>query len=192
MLQIHYVTTGKATTDQTSVGLVFCKGKIDKEIKNFQVNDQKFAIPPGAPHHRVVAERTFEHPATGIGMFSHMHLRGKDMTFFAKYPDGTVETLLAVPNYSFDWQMSYRWDVGKKKFPPGTKIECIAHFDNSPFNPYNPDPIQGSPQRPADVPGNDVRLLLLHRRHSALGSGNRPEDRQGNQREAGGWGSGGE
>lgn len=140
VLQIHYVTTGKATTDQTSVGLVFCKGKIDKEIKNFQVNDQKFAIPAGAPHHQVVAERTFEHPATGIGMFSHMHLRGKDMTFFAKYPDGTVETLLAVPNYSFDWQMSYRWDVGKKKFPQGTKIECVAHFDNSAFNPYNPDP----------------------------------------------------
>lgn len=140
VLQIHYVTTGQETTDQTSVGLVFCKGKIDKEIKHFQVNDQKFAIPPGAPHHRVVAEREFTHPATGIGMFSHMHLRGKDMTFRAKYPDGTVETLLAVPNYSFDWQMSYRWEVGQKKFPQGTKIECVAHFDNSPFNPFNPDP----------------------------------------------------
>ncbi|MBL9125652.1 MAG: redoxin family protein [Planctomycetaceae bacterium] len=142
VLQIHYVTTGKPATDQTSVGLVFCRGKIDKEIKHFQVNDKKFVIPPGAPHHRVVAEQTFTHPATGIGMFSHMHLRGKDMTFFARYPDGTVETLLAVPNYSFDWQMSYRWDAGKKKFPAGTKIECVAHFDNSPFNPYNPDPTQ--------------------------------------------------
>lgn len=140
VLQLHYVTTGEETTDQTSVGLVFCKGRVDKEIKHFQVNDQKFAISPGDPHHRVTAERTFDHPATGIGMFSHMHLRGKDMVFNAKYPDGTVETLLAIPNYSFDWQMSYRWAVGQKKFPKGTKIEVVAHFDNSPFNPYNPDP----------------------------------------------------
>jgi hypothetical protein len=36
--------------------------------------------------------------------------------------------------------MSYRWPEKLKKFPEGTKIECIAHFDNSTFNPYNPDP----------------------------------------------------
>jgi hypothetical protein len=140
VLQIHYVTTGEVASDQTSVGLVFCKGKIDKEIKHFQVNDQKFKIPPGDPHHRVVAQREFTHPATGIGMFSHMHLRGKDMVFRAKYPDGTSETLLAVPNYDFNWQMSYRWERDAKKFPKGTKIEVVSHFDNSPFNPYNPDP----------------------------------------------------
>ena len=27
--------------------------------------------------------------AIGVGLFAHMHLRGKDMTFKAKYPDGT-------------------------------------------------------------------------------------------------------
>ena len=26
------------------------------------------------------------------------------------------------------------------KLPKGTRLECVAHFDNSPFNPYNPDP----------------------------------------------------
>ena len=69
-----------------------------------------------------------------------MHLRGKDSTFFAHYPDGRNETLLVLPNYSFDWQLSYAWDRGAKHFPKGTKIECSSHFDNSAFNPYNPDP----------------------------------------------------
>ena len=23
----------------------------------------------------------------------------------------------------------------------GTRLECIAHYDNSPFNPYNPNPL---------------------------------------------------
>ena len=35
--------------------------------------------------------------------------------------------------------MSYVWDRGAKHFPKGTKIECSSHFDNSPFNPFNPD-----------------------------------------------------
>jgi len=71
-----------------------------------------------------------------------MHYRGKDMTFRAIYPDGRDEMLLAVPNFSFDWQMAYRWPEGKMKFPAGTTIEVVAHFDNSEFNPYNPDPTQ--------------------------------------------------
>ncbi|MCH7600542.1 MAG: hypothetical protein IH973_12360 [Myxococcales bacterium] len=102
--------------------------------------DFQFAIPPGASHHQVRATRAFDVNASVLGLFAHMHLRGKDMTFKAHYGDGTDETLLVVPNYSFDWQMAYRYASGAKKFPKGTEIECIAHFDNSAFNPYNPDP----------------------------------------------------
>jgi hypothetical protein len=69
-----------------------------------------------------------------------MHLRGRDMTFVAHYPDGKVENLLLVPNYSFDWQMPYRFEPGKKIFPKGTRLEAVAHYDNSAFNPYNPNP----------------------------------------------------
>jgi thiol-disulfide isomerase/thioredoxin len=140
VLQIHYVTTGEETTDQSSVGLTFAKGKIRKQLKHFRGHNGTFAIPPGDPAHLVEAKRTFEKDSTLIGMFSHMHLRGKDMIFDAKYPDGTQETLLAIPNYSFNWQMSYVWRHGAKKFPKGTEIDVTAHFDNSAFNPYNPDP----------------------------------------------------
>ena len=62
------------------------------------------------------------------------------MTFTAKYPDGTAETLLLVANYSFDWQQPYRLAPPGKKLPKGTRIECLAHYDNSAFNPFNPDP----------------------------------------------------
>src|SRR5207245_9994924 len=78
--------------------------------------------------------------AAGLGQYVHMHLRGRDMTFRAHYPDGTSETLLLVPNYSFDWQMPYVWEIGKMQFPKGTRLEAVAHYDNSAFNPYNPDP----------------------------------------------------
>ena len=69
-----------------------------------------------------------------------MHLRGKNTTFYAHYPDGRKETLLVIPNYSFDWQMPYLYPPGAKRLPAGTRIECVSQFDNSAFNPFNPDP----------------------------------------------------
>jgi hypothetical protein len=104
------------------------------------LEDKDFAIPPGAPAHPVTDTKALELDADGLALFVHMHLRGRDMTFLAHYPDGTTETLLMVPNYSFDWQIPYVWATGKKRFPRGTRLEAIAHYDNSTFNPFNPDP----------------------------------------------------
>src|SRR5439155_773625 len=102
--------------------------------------DRKFAIPPGAAAHKVVNSRVLDRDIIGVGLFSHMHLRGKDMTFTAHLPGGKADTLLIIPNYNFSWQVPYRWEPGKMQLPKGTRLECVAHYDNSPFNPYNPDP----------------------------------------------------
>jgi len=140
MLQIHYVTLGHETTDTISVGLRYAREVINKNLKHTQVTNLTFKVPPHASHFPVSAVREFKNDSTGYGLFSHMHLRGKDMTYKAQYPDGKSETLLVVPNYSFDWQHAYRWPEGKIKFPKGTKLEVAAHFDNSKFNAFNPDP----------------------------------------------------
>src|SRR5207247_5084545 len=121
--QIHYVTTGKEETDQISVGLHFAREPIRKRVRYKIIGDYKFKIPPGAPAWPVAAEKELECDATGIALFSHMHLRGKDSTFFAHYPDGKTETLLVLPNYSFDWQLSYVWDRCRQHFPKGTELE---------------------------------------------------------------------
>ena len=92
---------------------------IQKNLKHTQVTNLTFKIPPGAPHHKVSAVRELKNDMTGYGMFSHMHLRGKDMTFRALYPDGRDETLLVVPNYNFDWQQAYRWARGQAEVSQG-------------------------------------------------------------------------
>ena len=61
------------------------------------------------------------------------------MTYTAFYPDGTSEVLLAVPRYDFNFQITYEL-AQPKLIPKGTKIEVVAHYDNSPGNKYNPDP----------------------------------------------------
>jgi hypothetical protein len=148
-IQAHYVTTGKPETDQISVGLRFAKEPVRKRVRYKILGNYSFKIPPGAPFHPVSATRELECDAIGIALFSHMHLRGRDSTFLAHYPDERKETLLVLPNYNFDWQLSYVWAYGAVRFPKGTKLECLSHFDNSPFNPFNPDPsatVKNGPQ----------------------------------------------
>jgi hypothetical protein len=139
-IQVHYVTTGKAETNQMSVGIRYAKETIQKRARHKVLSAKGFTIPPGAASQPVGATKTIEDDATAVALFVHMHLRGKNTKFFAHYPDGKSETLLVIPNYSFDWQMPYVYGQEAKKLPAGTKIECASQFDNSAFNPFNPDP----------------------------------------------------
>jgi mono/diheme cytochrome c family protein len=139
-MQIHYVASGKEERCRISVGLRYARGVVDRQLRFLLLATTKYVIPPHAPFHPVRVEKTLPEDVYGLGLFCHMHLRGKDMTFRARYPDGTSEMLLMVPNYNFDWQMGYRWKPGTKRFPKGTVLECLAHYDNSAFNPFNPDP----------------------------------------------------
>jgi len=139
-LQVHYVPTGKAEKVSLSVGLKYAAGKLERRLRNMLFVDTRYSIPAGAPAHPVKVERTLTTDIVGIGLFAHMHVRGKAMTFTAHIPDGKSERLLSIANYNFEWQIPYRWEPGKKVLPKGTRLECIALYDNSPFNPYNPDP----------------------------------------------------
>jgi hypothetical protein len=140
VLQIHFVATGKPEKAKLSVGLKYAGGTINQQLRHMLFVDTRYTIPPGAPAHPVKVERTLDRDALGIGLFTHMHVRGKAMTFTATPPDGQSERLLTVANYNFEWQIPYRWEPGKKVLPKGTRIECVALYDNSLFNPYNPDP----------------------------------------------------
>ncbi len=140
VLQMHFVTTGKPEKCKVSIGLRYAREPVQKRLRLSYLATTRFAIPPGASAHRVAVTKELPCDAIGVGLFSHMHLRGKDMAFRAKKPDGTTEELLLIPNYSFSWQLPYRWEFGAKRLPKGTKLECVAHYDNSAFNPFNPDP----------------------------------------------------
>ncbi|MBX3463050.1 MAG: redoxin family protein [Planctomycetes bacterium] len=139
-LQAHYVTTGEPEIDRLRVGFRFPRVVVQKEMQVAIVANQRFEIPPGARAHPVRATRKVPVDAEGIGMFVHMHLRGRDMVVTATAPGGDPERLLVVPNYNFDWQQSYRWAPGSRTFAGGTRFEALAHFDNSAWNPFNPDP----------------------------------------------------
>jgi hypothetical protein len=148
-LQIHFVPTGKPEKCKIAVGIRYSRAVVQSRLRMLELFDTRFAIPPGAPAHKVSASKGLDADAVGVGLFSHMHLRGKDMTFNAHAPDGKKEALLVIANYNFAWQIPYQWEPGKKRFAKGTRIECVAHYDNSAFNPYNPNPkatVRNGPQ----------------------------------------------
>ena len=53
------------------------------------------------------SQHTFDKAATLLSLTPHMHLRGKAFKYDAVLPDGTRKTLLNVPKYDFNWQVSY-------------------------------------------------------------------------------------
>ncbi|OFW44680.1 MAG: hypothetical protein A3J29_12575 [Acidobacteria bacterium RIFCSPLOWO2_12_FULL_67_14b] len=139
VLQMHYTTNGEATTDRTQVGIVFAKAAPKFQQRGGSVIQPRFVIPAGAPAHEVRGTRVLAADTLITSFTPHMHVRGKDMIYIAKFPDGTTETLLSVPQYDFNWQLTY--ELAKPRlFPKGTEIEVIAHYDNSPGNKFNPDP----------------------------------------------------
>ncbi len=139
VLQMHYTSNGTAGTDISKIGLVFSKTPPTERMLTINTANVTFAIPPGAPDTQVNAKMTLQQDATLVNFLPHMHFRGKSFEYRATYPNGDKEVLLSVPNYDFNWQLTY--DLAReKKLPKGTVIECEAHFDNSPNNRFNPDP----------------------------------------------------
>jgi hypothetical protein len=139
VFQMHYTPSGKVTKDRSMVGLKFAKGPVEKVITTTAAYDMRFAIPPNAGNYEVKAVSVIEEDTEIVSFSPHMHLRGKDFTYRAIYPDGRSEILLSVPRYDFNWQVYY-YPKKPLKLPKGTKIEGIAHFDNSVKNVLNPDP----------------------------------------------------
>ena len=73
----------------------------------------------------------------------HMHMRGKEMSIEAIYPDGRREVLGKVSDYKHIWQISYQFALDQKPLlPKGTVLLFTSVFDNSTANPLNPDPEQ--------------------------------------------------
>jgi len=139
-MQFHYTTYGRATVDETLLGLYMYDEKPRQENLTRSVSG-RFVISPHAIDRPVHAEYQFNEPVYINGLRAHMHFRGRYMKFSVEYPDGSTEDLLNEVNYSYAWQPTYQLSE-HKYLPAGTKVHVTGAFDNSVYNPANPDPDQ--------------------------------------------------
>lgn len=146
LLQIHYHKSGKVEKDATAVGLYFAKGRMDKQVRGaavFPPRPRRFSrptlnIPAGDPNYEVKGTLNVAYDAHLVAVVPHMHWLGKDFALTATQPDGTQIPLIRVDRWDFNWQDTYEF-VYPVALPKGTRIDMLAHFDNSAANPSNPN-----------------------------------------------------
>jgi hypothetical protein len=136
---LHYTPNGTPTKDRTSVGVIFAKAPVEKHLNTGMASTRNIDIPPGEPNYEARSSFVFREDSHIDSIRPHMHARGKDIRYTLIYPDGKSMVLLWVPNYDFNWQMNYRLRQPIPA-PKGSRVECVAHFDNSAKNKFNPDP----------------------------------------------------
>ena len=138
LLQVHYHPDGKEHTDQSRIGLYFAKKPVTRIAISIPIQTSNIDIPAGESHYVRAKSIILPTDVTVIGMFPHMHLIGKEMKVTATLPDGTVEPLIWIRDWQFQWQNQYHY-VDPIILPKGTRVDVEAIYDNSENNPDNPN-----------------------------------------------------
>jgi hypothetical protein len=146
LLQVHYHRSGKVEKDASAIGLYFAQANIDKQVRGAAVMPPRprafsrptLNIPAGDPNYEVTGTLKLAYDAHLIAVVPHMHWLGKDFRLTATRPDGVHVPLIRVDRWDFNWQDTYEF-VAPVGLPTGTRIDMVAHFDNSAGNPSNPN-----------------------------------------------------
>ena len=152
---LHYFPVGTSVPqDVVDVGVWFYpEGETPRVETRGEVllrADRMGGMPRGGdilvpPHGQQVLQgvHVLDQPALISSFRPHMHMRGKEMSLEAIYPDGRREMLGKVADYKHIWQIAYQFSADAKPLlPKGTMLLLTSVFDNSAANPLNPDPEQ--------------------------------------------------
>lgn len=137
--QMHYTTYGRATSDETRIGLYFSDEAPKHVLQHYSILNLELRIPEGEVEHEEAAYYQFQRDAVIYSLFPHAHYRGRASEFSIRYPDGHEEVVLSVPNYDFNWQRYFQFQEPIIA-PAGTFVIHRTVYDNSTANLSNPDP----------------------------------------------------
>jgi len=142
VVQVHYHRSGRVERDRTQIGLYFAQKPPERCVQNVPVLPWsgplgEFEIPAGSARHEVRTSFVLPQAMEAVAITPHMHLLGHDMEVTARLPDGTITNLVQIRDWDFNWQETYPFQA-PVPLPRLTRIEVVAHFDNSEDNPANP------------------------------------------------------
>ena len=189
LLQVHYHRDGKPATDATKIGLYFAKKPVDKQVYGGRVVPPRkegrglallnfrpdLRIPAGDANYEVKGTTTIDRDSHLSGVIPHMHWLGKDFSLAATFPDGKTRTLIKIDHWNFNWQGTYDF-VEPVALPKGTRVDMLAHFDNSADNPANPN-TPPKDVRWGEQTTDEMCIGFLQRTIDAQHLGNRPPPR---------------
>jgi hypothetical protein len=126
---------GTGGWDRSELAIKWQTEPVTHVVRAAGISSRGWEIPPGVKHWRVGAARTFDEDSVIINVMPHMHTRGAESRYELVYPDGRRETILHVPRYNYNWQLTYTFKE-PKFVPAGSRLEVTMWFDNSSSNPY--------------------------------------------------------
>jgi peroxiredoxin len=140
IFQMHYTPNGSPQKDRSAIGLLFeDPSKVTHRLVTASSANAEFEIPAYADDYKVESRKKFVRDTLFIGMYPHMHMRGKAFRYELNSPNGKKEILLDVPRYDFNWQNWFKLAT-PVVIPAGSEMVCTALYDNSEANLCNPDP----------------------------------------------------
>src|SRR5262249_39230617 len=121
VIQIHYHPSGKPEQDQSSVGLSF-SGPGTRARAAIILFNSRIDMAPGDSHYVVKTSLVLPQDVELFGITPHAHYLGKEMKINARRPDGSVEPLIWIKDWDFNWQGTYQY---KKplSLPKGTRVD---------------------------------------------------------------------
>jgi peroxiredoxin len=138
VMLIHYHGTGKEETDQSSIGLYYCRTPPTRKVTTLSLSTIKIDIPPGANRHRMTQTTYLKADAHAIAVMPHGHYLMRQISLTATRPDGKVVPMLWIDDWDFDWQGQYHF-ARPVPVPKGTRLDLVAVYDNSSENSANPN-----------------------------------------------------
>jgi thiol-disulfide isomerase/thioredoxin len=142
--EMHYTPTGRAEVQDISrLAIRWATEKPEHVLQTQVFNRKDVRIPPHEMHYEKTNYYQFSTDVLIYALAPHMHYRGKDFTLYKVEHPGTDrerrEQILQVPTYHFGWQRTYEFEK-PLRLKAGEALYSVTHFDNSHYNPNNPDP----------------------------------------------------
>ena len=142
ILQMHFHLTGKVETEKSTVGLYFADKAPEKHLWAVQIPalfgfGAGLDIPAGEKNYTIEDSFTLPVDMRAVSASAHAHYVGKEMKATATLPDGSVQPLLWIQDWDFNWQDRYNYK-DPVALPKGTRINVRLSYDNSAENPRNP------------------------------------------------------
>ena len=152
---LHYFPIDEEVADERATAAVWLypEGYVPEYVTNGEQvffadsrGDMPWAGDIFIPPHSVKVQQgvhVLNRPTLLRSFRPHMHMRGREQSLEAIYPNGRREMLGKVDNYNHFWQITYQYeDNVAPLLPAGTVLLITTLWDNTADNPINPDPRQ--------------------------------------------------
>ena len=142
ILQLHFHPTGRPEVERSVVGLYFADAPPERKLMTpgmpgFFGLLAGIDIPPGEKAFSIKGTLTMSRDVRVISVTAHAHYLGKEFKVAATLPDGSIQPLLWIQDWDFNWQDRYDYKQ-PVLLPKGTRIDAVITYDNSAENPRNP------------------------------------------------------